>query len=88
MKRFLPAVIIAILFHAALFALDPGLIMKRPGKIQKPAITVTMSYRKKPAPPPTVKKPPEIKNCLLSGMFGTGLKVLENMICSPLIPRW
>ena len=62
MKRFLPAVIIAILFHAALFALDPGLIMKRPGKMQKPAITVTMSYRKKPAPPPTVKKPPEIKN--------------------------
>lgn len=61
MKRILPALIIAILFHAALFAVDPGLIIKKPGRIKKPAITVTMSYRKKPAPPPAVKKPPEIK---------------------------
>ncbi|MGD9161075.1 MAG: energy transducer TonB [Desulfobacteraceae bacterium] len=61
MKRILPAVLLAILFHAALFALDPGMLVKKSGKIQKPAVTVTMSYRKKPAPPPPVKKPPEIK---------------------------
>ena len=61
MKRILPAILIATLFHVALFALDPGLLKKKSGKIQKPAITVTMSYRKKPEPPPPVKKPPEIK---------------------------
>ncbi len=61
MKRLLLAVIIAILFHVALFAFNPGFLMKSPGKIKKPAVTVTMSYRKKPAPPPPVKKPPEIK---------------------------
>lgn len=61
MKRIFPAVLIAILFHAALFALDPGLLIKKTGKIKKPAVTVTMSYRKKPAPPPPVKKPPEVK---------------------------
>lgn len=55
------AVFIAILFHVALFALDPGLLMKKPDKIQKPAIMITMSYKRKPAPPPPVKKPPQIK---------------------------
>jgi protein TonB len=61
MKRLLPAVLIATLFHVTLFAIDPGLLMKQPGKIQKPAITVTMSYRRKPSPPPPVEKPLEIK---------------------------
>jgi protein TonB len=61
MKRILPAVVLAILFHAALFALDPGLFKRKPGKMRRPAVTVTMSYRKKPAIPPPFKKPPEIK---------------------------
>lgn len=61
MKRMLPAVFLAILFHVTLFALDPGLLIKKPGKLQKSAVTVTMSYRKKPVPPPPVEKPPEIK---------------------------
>ena len=61
MLRILTAVFIAILFHVALFALDPGFLMKKPGKGQKPAITITMSYKKKLATPPPVKKPPEIK---------------------------
>lgn len=61
MRRILPAIIIAILFHVALFALDPGLLTTKPGMMQKPAITVTMSYKKKPAPQAPVKKPPEIK---------------------------
>ena len=61
MKRILPAVILALLSHAALFALGPDALMKRPGKMKTNTVTVTMSYRKKPAPTPPVKKPPEIK---------------------------
>jgi len=61
MKRILPAVLLAILFHVFLFLLDPGWFTKKTGEIKKPAITVTMSYKKKLKPPPVKKPPKEIK---------------------------
>lgn len=61
MRRILPAILIAIFFHVSLFSLNPGLFTKTPGKIKKPAITVTMSYKKKPVAPPPVEKPPPKK---------------------------
>jgi len=62
MKRLLLAVLIAILFHVSIFALNPGWFTRKPDKMRKPAITVTMSYKRKSAPPaPVIKPPPKIK---------------------------
>jgi protein TonB len=63
MRRFFPAALIAILFHFTIFALDPGWFINKEYKVKKPSITVSMSYRMKPKPPPPFKKtqPGEIK---------------------------
>ena len=64
MKRILWAVLLAILFHAFLFTLDPErLYGNKSIKIKKPAVTVTMSYirKRKPEPPPVKKILPKIQ---------------------------
>lgn len=62
MKRILSAVLLAILFHVFLFTLDPGWFYRnKPGKIAKPAVVVTMSYKRKPELPPVTKTLPETK---------------------------
>ena len=61
MKRLLPAVLIAIFFHALFFAINTEWLIKKVARAQRPAITVTMSYKKKPATPAPVKKTPQKK---------------------------
>lgn len=60
MKRILPAFLIAILCHVFLFVIDPGWLLKKPYKVKKSAITISMSYKKKPEPPPAKEPPKEI----------------------------
>lgn len=60
MKRILPALTIAILCHVFLFVIDPGWLLKNSSEIKKSAITISMSYKKKPEPPPLKEPQKEI----------------------------
>jgi periplasmic protein TonB len=58
MKRIMAAAFIAIMSHAMIFTMNPSwLAGKKVYDKRPPAITVTMSYKKKPAPP---KLPPKV----------------------------
>ena len=60
MKRILPAFIIAILCHVLIFIINPEWLLKKPGEVKKTALTISMSYKKTPEPPPVKEFPEEI----------------------------
>ncbi len=61
MKRLLPAVIFALVFHVIIFSFEPEWLGRKENRIiKRPAVSVTMSYRKKTIVPP-VKEIPEKK---------------------------
>lgn len=63
MRRILPAVFLAVLFHVFIFVLNPRWFRREtPARIKFPAITITMSYKKIAEPLPVkkiVKKIPQ-----------------------------
>lgn len=62
MKRILWALLLAVLFHVFILTLNTGwLHEKKSDKTKKPVIMVSMSYKRKPEPPPVNKITPKIK---------------------------